>query len=232
MNDRQENKVGMIRTTGKVLNDNNAEYAAIPALVAQVANLDASLGLIDQLVQAQQSDTSGITLDKKKVLEQMIDKALQVAGALKAWASEQSDNTLQTKADITRSSFLSVRDEKRDDVAQEIHNLANTHIVALAPYGITAATLTALQTRIDAYQFIVVGPQHAKAQRTTITQALDDEINRASMLLNDRIDGLVEPYKASGTTFYADYQNARKIIDNAGGGTPPAPPAPPAPPGP
>lgn len=48
------------------------------------------------------------------------------------------------------------------------------------------------------------------------------------MLLNDRIDGLVEQYRDSGTSFYADYQNARKVIDNTGGGgaTPPAPPHP------
>ena len=44
-------------------------------------------------------------------------------------------------------------------------------------------------------------------------------------ILNDRIDGLMEQFKGSSTNFYADYQNARTIIDT--GAERPTPPAPP-----
>jgi hypothetical protein len=117
-----------------------------------------------------------------------------------------------------------VRDQLRDDIAQEIHDLANDNLVALATYGVTAATLTALQTRIDAYDLIVVGPQTAAAKRTTTTAMLRVEFTRGMMLVNDRIDPLMEQFNGSGTTFYADYKNARNIIDNNGSGTPPTPP--------
>ena len=49
------------------------------------------------------------------------------------------------------------------------------------------------------------------------------------MILNDRIDGLMEQFKDSGTTFYSDYKNARRIVDTGGPSAPPTPPPPPTP---
>jgi hypothetical protein len=60
------------------------------------------------------------------------------------------------------------------------------------------------------------------------------EFARADMIINDRIDGLVEQFKDSGTTFYSDYKKARRIggtgsqssgqsIPSAGNPPPPAP---------
>jgi hypothetical protein len=46
------------------------------------------------------------------------------------------------------------------------------------------------------------------------------------MILNDRIDGLMEQFKDSGTTFYADYKNARRIVDTGGPSAPPTTPPP------
>jgi hypothetical protein len=60
---------------------------------------------------------------------------------------------------------------------------------------------------------------------------LDAEISRVEMILNDRIDGLMEQFKDNGTTFYSDYQNARRIVDTGSQPNPPPPPTPP-PPGP
>lgn len=188
----------MIRTTSTVLDDNAAEFAAVAALVTEVGNLDGSLDLIDQLVIKQQTKTTGITINKATVLEQMIEKALKVAGALKAFASSTGDNELFAKADITRNSFMTVRDQLRDDIAQEMHDLSDANLAALAPFGVTAATLTALQTRIDAYDEIVVGPQSAKAKKTTVTAMLGAEIDRSMMLLNDRVDPLMMQFQGSG----------------------------------
>jgi hypothetical protein len=69
----------------------------------------------------------------------------------------------------------------------------------------------------------------ARVKISTATELLETEFARADMILNDRIDGLMEQFKDSGTTFYADYKNARRIVDT---GSQPEPPAPPPPPGP
>jgi hypothetical protein len=46
------------------------------------------------------------------------------------------------------------------------------------------------------------------------------------MILNDRLDGLIEQFKDSGTSFYADYKSAHRIVDTGSQGQPPAPPSP------
>ncbi len=127
------------------------------------------MAMVDTISQAQQSPTEGIKIDKEKVLDLMIVKALQVAGQLKAYASVINDNTLKVKATISRNTFMKKRDDLRDDVAADIHDLANTHLAALADYGTTAATLSALFTRIGIYVLAVPSTRTSRGHITTLT---------------------------------------------------------------
>jgi hypothetical protein len=45
------------------------------------------------------------------------------------------------------STFTRARDDQRDDIAQQIHDLANTNIAALGPCGITAGARLQLPFR-------------------------------------------------------------------------------------
>ncbi|MBA2436545.1 MAG: hypothetical protein H0V54_15940, partial [Chthoniobacterales bacterium] len=153
-----------------------------------------------------------MTLDKETVLELMIVKALQVAGQLKANASVSGDNTLRVKATISRNTFMQKRDDLRDDVAAEMHDLANTNLAALVPYGTTAATLSALSTRIGLYVLAVPSTRTARGHITTLTDALEAELRRADMIQRERLDGLMEQFSDTNVTLYNDYKNARKLI--------------------
>ncbi|PZR77220.1 MAG: hypothetical protein DLM73_00185 [Chthoniobacterales bacterium] len=219
----------MYRATFTVLDANAAEYAGVAALGTQVGNFSNSIDLIGQLAQIQTADTSGIPIDKKMLQQQMVDMAMRVAGAVKAFASDTNNAALRQQADVNQSTFTRARDDLRDDVAQTMHDLGNTNIASLAPYGITAITLTGLQTRIDAYRAVIGAPRTARVGKSTATDMLAAEFARADTILQDRIDGLIEQFKDSGTTFYSDYKKARRIVDT--GSQPPAPPTPP-PPGP
>jgi hypothetical protein len=221
----------MYRAVLQVLDANAAEYAGVAAFGTQVTNLHNSVDLIGQLAQTQTADSSGLTLDKAMLQGQMVDMALRVAGALKAWASDTNNAPVRQQADINKSDFTRARDDLRDDIAQQIHDLGNANVAALAPYGVTAATITALQTRIDAYRAAIASPRTAKAQKSTATDMMNNEFDRADMIIQDRIDGLIEQFKDSGTTFYADYKNSRRIV-NTGDHSPATPPSPPAPPPP
>lgn len=232
MTDPQENKLTMYRAVLQALDANAAEYAGVAAFGTQVTNFRNSVNLIGELAQTQTADTTGITLDKKMLQDQMVDMALRVAGAVKAWASENNNAALRNQADINKSTFTKARDDMRDDIAQQMHDLGNANVAQLANYGVTAATLTGLQTRIDAYRAAIGSPRTARAQKSTATDMLATEFDRADMILQDRIDGLIEQFKSSGTTFYADYKNARRIV-NTGNHSPVPDPAPaPTPPHP
>jgi len=213
MNDQQENRLGSYRTTGQVLTDNAASFAATPAIIVQHGKLLDSIALIDSLAMLQTTDTTGITGAKKELQRQMIDMAMLVAGAAKAYASESENQDLKARVHLTESMFRGLRDDQRDDLAQGIHDAANDNLAALADYGIIAATLTALQTRIDAYRLAIPSPSVARSNRRSKTELLDVELKRANMICKERLDGLMEQFKTLNPDFYNAYHAARDIID-------------------
>lgn len=79
-----------------------------------------------------------------------------------------------------------------------------------------AATLTALQTRISAYVEAIAKPRAERVKKSTATDLLGAEFARVDMILEDRIDGLMEQFKETNPTFYSDYQKARRIVDTGG----------------
>ena len=230
MNNDQENRRGRAGSVSAVLKKYQAAIATVPALVAQQGELDDSIALVDDISQAQQSDTGGVTVNKENVQKLMIKKAVQVAGQMKAWANVTGNAEIEVKADLSPNSFMKKRDDLRDEVAQEVHDLANTHLAALAAYGTTAATLSALQTRIDTYTLAVPSPRAARSGRKTLTELLEQEMRRADMIQRERLDPLMEQISETDATAYADFKNARILVDASGGGqkaaTPPAPPKP------
>ena len=159
----------------------------------------------------------------------MVDYTMRVAGALMAYASAEGNNTLLAKAkSITDTKFVRARDDVRDDIAQDIHDEANLVIAALAGYNITAATLTALQTRIDAYRLAISKPKLAIGERSMHTSLLKQEFARADKIVKERLDGLVRTFTESDPNFVLAYKNARKITDTGSKKKTPLP-VPPAP---
>ncbi len=156
----------------------------------------------------------------------MVSYAMRVAGALMAYASTNNNNTLLNKAKISENTFAKARDDLRDDIAQGMHDEANAVLAQLADYGVTAATLSALQTRIDAYRMAIASPKMAIGERSTHTGLLKQEFARADALVKNRLDGLVRQFEETDATFVANYRNARKITDTGSQPTPPAVPTP------
>lgn len=227
MNDRQENRLGSYRTTGQVLTDNAALFAALPALVTQHQNLLDSISLIDSLAMLQTSNTKGITQAKAEMLRQMKNSAFAVGGAVEAYASATGNLALKARVHIVDSKFTRARDDVRDDIAQDIHDAANENVAALADYGVTAATLSAFQTRIDAYRLSISSPSVARSNRRSKTELLAVELNRAGMLCKERLDGLMNQFRETQPDFFHAYQAAREVIDT--GSTPEEPATPPVP---
>ena len=76
-----------------------------------------------------------------------------------------------------------------------MHDEANAIIAQLADYNVTAATLAALQTRIDAYRLAIASPKMAIGERSTHTGLLKQEFARADMLVKKRLDGLIRGFE-------------------------------------
>src|SRR5437899_10662591 len=115
------------------------------------------------------------------------------------------------------------------DTARNVHAAATANLASLATYGVTAAKLTALKAKIDAYAASIAKPRDARASTKTVTEQMDAEFDAADAVLKDQLDNLVPQCKSANAALGSDYQNARSIVEAAAARTiKPTPPTPPA----
>ena len=86
-------------------------------------------------------------------------------------------------------------------------------VASLTDYGVTAATLTTLQTAIDKYVDASSAPRNAITLRKGATAELRALLKDTNKLLTKRLDALMEQFAETKPEFYRDYQNARIVID-------------------
>ena len=172
MNAKQEAKLNMFRATQKHCNDNAAIVAAVPAFATTLTAFNSKVSAIISTAQQEDLVIKGITVDKavaKKILCQL---AADVAAPIFAFASAGANNTLKQEVNFSFSDLLKTKDDILAPRCQNIKDVGTANLAALAPYGLTAASLTALQTTIDGYQAKVPTPRNSAAQKKTIRENL------------------------------------------------------------
>jgi len=160
----------------------------------------------------------------------MAAAAVETAGAVSACARKVKNNDLAAKVNVSASDMIGGRDTIAADTARNVHTAATANLASLASYGVTAAKLTALKAKIDAYAASIAKPRDAGGSTKTATEQMDAEFDAADAVLKDQMDSLVPQFKSANAAFVTDYQNARIIVDAAAGRTSkPTPPTPPNP---
>lgn len=188
-------------------------------LAAFAANFNAFAGrveIIQTLAKVQSTPREGITAEKAKVAGWLVDSTLEVAGAVKAYATVGNNLELLAKVDFSRTDMERLRDTETDDRAQLVHDVATKNLGSLGDYGITQLKLDNLQGRIDAYAAVVQSPRTARAEGRSITESLAESFRVADGILKNVLDPLMLQFKAGNPEFYAAYQAARVIIDQPG----------------
>jgi hypothetical protein len=213
MNDREENRLSGYRSISVFFGDNASAFTSVPVLGVQAGKLTDSVALIDALAALQGTNNTGITQAKAELLRQMIATTYVVAGAIGAYASEAGDLALKARVKVNPTKFHDARDDQKDDVAQVIHDAGNDTLANLTDYPVTAATLSAFQTRIDAYRLSIPTPRNAIKGRKTNGELIGQELDRAGMICDERLDGLMESFKETQPTLYSQYHGLRKTID-------------------
>ena len=223
MDDRQENKLSMYLAVRLVVTGRAALWSGVPAFVAAEAAFGAEVTNIQSLGVDQISPSSGATADKEARRRVMGDKAMYVIGPTKTLASVTGNGELAAGVNFTMSDFLYGRDTLASENANAVHARVAANQAALADYGLVAADTTALRTAIDAYVAIIARPRELVTNSAVATEQLGLAFPRADMILEDRLDNLMELYRLSQATFYQAYHIARRIIDTGGPSTPPSP---------
>jgi hypothetical protein len=143
----------------------------------------------------------------------MAEKAIQIAGALKKYATDIGDDVLFDAVNWTLSDLLGASDTVVKERCTIIYNLANTHSAAIAAEGITAVIIGDLNTLIVAYDAILGTPSEARANKKEATANLKTYVKQTDSILKKKIDLLMLQFKDSNSSFYDKYVISREIID-------------------
>ncbi len=213
MTDVQENQLSMFRTLQAIRALFAAAIAAIADLDADFDALAAEVNSIKALSPKQKLQTTGVARDKGDVKEDMIEKAIMVAGALKALASADSNYTLFEEVNYSPTELDRMRDEQLPDICRLVHDRANSNLAALAGRGITAPVLAEFMTLITDFEGMAEAPRTATVQKGSATTGLAGHFAEANKIVKERLDEGMKIFMTSNPDLYITYINGRKIID-------------------
>ena len=213
---QQNNKLRSYTTVDAKLDKHESKWTGLAAFAAGAARFKGLIGEIQDLGQTQASRT-GAASEKSYALEALGNAAFEVGAAVHAFAVAQEDYALEGRVDFSRSSVTLGRESSVVARCRDIHAAATEHLADLADYGITAAKLTALKKKIDAFEASLSKPRQQVATSSAATLALAENFSEADTVLNKCLDKLVYQFKASAPDFFNEYQTARAIVNIRGG---------------
>ncbi len=216
MNKSQLNGFAMYLAVQAFLLNSAAALAAITVLAAKITKLSALIDRFRELSRVQSELLKGKTAVRQETLDQTIDLALEVAGAVFSYSKDAQLTELGAQVNIPRWTLQRLRQSERTAAAQNIHDTAATVITQLAPYGVTPEGLAELQTSINETNHAVNEPRRVLSDRKVATAEIAALKRQIDALLEEEIDPLLLPLRRTNPVLWTRYQEAREVFDTPG----------------
>lgn len=216
MTNTQENRLSMFLAARDFLLKNNAATSALPNFAQFSDAAKSGITEIQSWVEQQEFNKTGIAIEKKKIKDTLIVKAMDIANRLFAFAKFRNDSILMKEIGYKESELRKTTDTLMKEKCQIVFDKGSLYAADLVQYGVSQNMLDELKRLISDYDTSLPAPRIGimeKKQATEKLAALFDQVN----LNFDQLDTLVETLRYSDTVFYKGYQGARKIV-NAGHG--------------
>lgn len=212
MTSKQENKLSMLKELLRFIDGNDALLAPIPTATDSKNQLKALIGKLEGLAKDQMTNIKAHTADKLSKRETLTKAILAEATKLGFLADDTSNDLLRGASNITRTALDRKRDSLLVIAARDLFDTLNTNQAALAPFGITAASLVDYQSKIEIYDDAIGEKSFAYIRRLSGTRGID-EVLSASTALVKRLRKTVA--LTDNSTLIAQFEDAAKI-DNIG----------------
>jgi hypothetical protein len=208
-----ESKLNMLRATEKGCDDNPTIVTLVPAFAASVTTFKSKIVLILAAVQKEKLVTSGVTIDKATAKKAICTAGAENAALVFAMASATTNEVLKQVVNFSYSDLFAIKDDELAPAIQNIHDAAQTNLVALAPYGITAPSLAIFQSVIDIYEAKVPNPKNAASVKKAVRTNLKTLFRETDLILKEQMDKTIGAFKTAHPDFVLTYKANRVIID-------------------
>jgi hypothetical protein len=216
MTSRQESKLSMYLAVKDFLTANAAMTTTLPNYAGFFTSFGNAITQIQNHGEQQMFDKTGLQTNKAQLRGTLVTLAGDTSRKILAYARFANNQLLLTEAAFSESELRSAPDTRLRDYAQGIYDRAQSNLTALASYGVSATTQTALLNAITAFLAAIPKPRLATADKKQSTLQLSNGFNAADLALVN-IDALVEIVKIPQPNFYNGYKTVRKIINTGTG---------------
>lgn len=212
MTSKQDSKLKMYLTVRIFLLSNRAILAKLPNCNEFMTALDNSIKEIQSINEQNQFNTKGITGNKQELREALSVLIVDNSSKMQAYARYIHDTVLLSETKFTISLLRKVSALELVDIAKGLHNRIQGVIDKVTEYNLTAETQTAFRTATDAFNDSIPQPRQSQLKIKENTLLGSNAFADADEALSN-IDTLVEIVKLTEPNFYANYKNARKIVE-------------------
>ena len=215
MTQREENKHKMYHGLILVCDPAKPITLVLPKFGESYDAFTGCVKRLDKLALRSAEKTDGITLNKRQLRVSMCELGAEIAGSVATYGTKTGNLELAGKVNYSYSDLFGGRGVASADSCQIVLDAAKQNVAALGPFGTTPEKLTDFEQRIGAYRGVVEKPRNARKTGKTVTEQIKKEFETADNILAEELDKLVLQFKNSAPQFFADYQNARIIVDDA-----------------
>lgn len=216
MTNYQESKLSMYLVVRDFMTANGTVLTALPNFAANQTAFQGAITQIQANGALQTFDKTGIAANKGAAKRSLVTLVADAARKITAYAKLNNNQTLLAEVNYSESDLKNRADTNLKDAAQGLYDRVQTNLAALATYGITAASQTALLNAITAYNAEIPKPRLGINEKKQATMLLVSLFNTADTALVN-IDAVVEIVRLTQPSFYNGYKGARKLVITGGG---------------
>ena len=203
----------MFLNTQEILDAHTDKWSGIPVMVNAKNEFDELIQRILDVNERTLSQSGAVTASKAGTLEAVVQKAVMLSGAMQAYAAFTGNVELAAKVKLTKTDITSARETDVEKTVSPVINAARKELPNLADYGITEAQITELETSIDDFNSMIGRPRTIRNQAFAAISELEELVNTANAVANQKLDNLMLLFQASQPGFYDEYQRGRVIVD-------------------
>lgn len=211
MNQDQLDHLSMYDAVLLTMNSNSAIWSGNVAISAIVTSVTSQIAAINGSQTGQINNSRAYTINKATIKSNLLALTILHADAGRSYAAGANNVTLQQELKVTPSFLSHLPDGQLGPYCQNIYNLVSPIIGSLGSYGVTTASLAALQSAINSFLATVGQPHSVRSGAKAYTISIEGQIAAMNKVLKEQLDPLLTQYKTTKPLFYARYKADRKL---------------------
>lgn len=184
----------------------------MPTMPEALEALQKNIDEIRVTAENQRESRKGYKQSKDVTKEDVANIFFVLSAAVKSYAISIDDLVLSNQVTFTYAGLKNMADSFLEYSAGIILEKANEHVVALAPFGVTPASIANVTALLATYTTKMAQPRNAISDKVEDTKLLKLAIGKTDKLLSKKMDVLIGMIKISDNSVFDKYHTNRNII--------------------